>query len=127
VSDVIRYDEAPAQRILELSETPEMRAQRRYVIELLAPRAGECVLDVGCGPGHLIAEIAVLLGPGGRACGADVSEAMLALAEHADVELARVHDGALPFADGCFDAAVATQVYEFVPDLAAALAERLAE
>jgi ubiquinone/menaquinone biosynthesis C-methylase UbiE len=72
VSNVIRYDEEPAQRIQALSETPEMQAQRRCVIELLAPRAGEHILDVGCGPGHLIKEIADAVGPGGRACGVDV-------------------------------------------------------
>ncbi len=43
----MRYDEEPARRILALSETPEMRAQRSYVIELLAPRAGESALGVG--------------------------------------------------------------------------------
>jgi ubiquinone/menaquinone biosynthesis C-methylase UbiE len=123
VSHVIRYDEGPARRIQRLSETPEMRAQRRRVIELLAPRRGERILDVGCGPGHLISEIADRVGPEGRACGVDVSEQMLALAGRSNVELAHVNDTRLPFEDASFDAAVATQAYEFVEELSAALAE----
>jgi ubiquinone/menaquinone biosynthesis C-methylase UbiE len=123
VSHVIRYDEEPARRVQELSETPEMRAQRRRVIELLAPEPGEQILDVGCGPGHLIGEIADLVAPGGRACGVDLSEQMLALAERTNVELAHVSDTKLPFGEACFDAAVATQAYEFVEELSAALAE----
>jgi ubiquinone/menaquinone biosynthesis C-methylase UbiE len=123
VSDVIRYDQAPAQRILALSETPDMQAQRRHVTQLLAPRAGEHILDVGCGPGHLISEIAEAVGPGGRACGVDVSEQMLALAAQINLELAHMSGTRLPFEDGSFDAAVATQVYEFVEELSTALAE----
>ncbi len=121
--DVIRYDEQPALRIQALSMTPEMQMQRRVVIDLLAPRPGESVLDLGCGPGHLTREIANLVGPGGRACGLDVSEQMLALAAADDVELVHADGVALPFADDLFDAAAATQVFEFVEDLPAALAE----
>jgi ubiquinone/menaquinone biosynthesis C-methylase UbiE len=123
MSEVIRYDEEPARRIQELSETLEMRAQRSRVIELLAPRPGERILDVGCGPGHLIGEIADLVGSGGRACGVDLSEPMLALAARTNVELAHVTDTTLPFDDSVFDAAAATQTYEFVEKLSAALAE----
>ncbi len=116
MSDVIYYDEEPAQRVQALGETPEMQGQRRAVIELLEPRPGEHILDVGCGPGHLTAEIAQAVGPGGRACGVDVSEEMLALAAPTNVELRNARGVTLPFEDACFDAAVATQVYEFVED-----------
>jgi SAM-dependent methyltransferase len=123
VSLTIRYDEEPARRILALSDTADMRAQRRRVIELLAPQPGWRVLDVGCGTGHLAAELAEEVGPSGRVCGADVSADMLTLATSRNVELVHVSGTALPFEDDSFDAAVATQVYEFVEDLAAALAE----
>ncbi len=123
MSPTIRYDEGPARRILALSETPEMRAQRRRVIELLEPQPGWRVLDVGCGPGQLAGELADVVSPDGRVYGADVSEDMLALAVQPNVELVRMSGRALPFEDGSFDAAVATQVYEFVDEVPAALTE----
>jgi ubiquinone/menaquinone biosynthesis C-methylase UbiE len=55
--------------------------------------------------------------------GVDVSEQMLALAAQKDLELVRLSDETLPFERCVFDAAVATQVYEFVEELPAALAE----
>ena len=123
MTSIIHYDEGPARRILTLSETPEMRAQRRRVIELLAPRPGEQILDVGCGPGHLASELAEAVRPGGRVCGVDVSEQMLALAANAGIDLILLDGTRLPFDEGAFDAAVATQVYEFVEALPASLAE----
>jgi arsenite methyltransferase len=122
-SGVIRYDEGPARRIRALSDTPEMQAQRRRVLELLVPRQGERIVDVGCGPGHLAREIADAVGPDGQVSGVDVSEQMLALAADTGVELVQASGTTLPFEDCAFDAAVATQTYEFVEDLPAAFAE----
>lgn len=48
------------------------------VIELLAPQPGESVLDLGCGTGHLTAQIAAA---GARASGIDSSPEMIARAQ----------------------------------------------
>jgi len=120
---IISYDEQPARRIAALSGTPEMRAQRARVIELLAPQPGERVLDIGCGPGHLVREIADLVEPGGSAVGVDISQDMLRLAAEQGAQVMHTPDIALPLDSRSIDAAVATQVYEFVADLPAALAE----
>ena len=83
------------------------------------------MLDIGSGPGFLAAEMAAEVGPDGRVHGVDPSESMLASARRrgAPVEYGIGDALALPFPDEHFDVAVCTQVYEYVEDIAAALAE----
>lgn len=121
----LEFDEDAARRIDRTYSTPDVVAQRARTLELLDPRPGERVLDVGSGPGHLLAEVADRIGPRGVACGVDPSPAMnaLAAAKVASRPWARVEVGdALSLPDGPFDAAVSTQVYEYVPDLPTAFA-----
>jgi arsenite methyltransferase len=86
---------------------------------------GEHVLDIGSGPGFLAAEMAAEVGPDGHVVGVDPSESMLALARSRgdSVHYASGDALALPCEDETFDAAVATQVYEYVADMPGALAE----
>src|SRR5207248_8593633 len=79
-----------------------------------------------CGPGYLAAELAELVGPEGFVQGIDPSPHMLAIAARRALPHMELSEGdalSLPVADSSFDAAVATQVYEYVADMAAALAE----
>ena len=108
--------------------TPDMIAQRVRTLDLLAPRPGEHILDIGVGPGLLAYDLARLVGPKGRVVGVDVSADMVALAgarpgDLAQVELTVGDATRLPAPDGAFDAAVSTQVYEYVADMPTALAE----
>jgi len=81
-----------------------------YVLaaELLAPRPGDTVLDVACGPGNFTRHLAPFVGPDGLLVGIDASIPMLTLAvEHADpgnIGYVRGDAVDLPFADGSFDA-----------------------
>jgi len=52
----------------------------RAAIARLAPAVGEHVLDVGCGCGQTLLELAELVGPSGRVQGVDVSPPMTARA-----------------------------------------------
>ena len=108
--------------------SPDFEAQRKEVLSLLAPQPGERVLDIGSGPGYLLASIAEAVGPTGAAYGLDPSPAMNALAAARTDAMPWVYiDGgdavALPYPDGAFDAAVSTQVHECVADILAALGE----
>ena len=47
------------------------------VVDLLDPKPGERVLDLGCGTGHLTAEIADAVGPSGEVVGIDRSAEMV--------------------------------------------------
>jgi SAM-dependent methyltransferase len=53
---------------------------RRKAIEMLAPREGDVVLDIGCGTGLSFAPLLECIGPTGRIVGVDPSPEMLALA-----------------------------------------------
>jgi arsenite methyltransferase len=125
---MLEFDESAARHIQRLYSTPDVVRQRAEVLALLDARPGERVLDVGSGPGFLVASLAEAVGPGGAVHGVDPSGPMNAVAREllgARAE-ATIDEGdalALPYADGSFDAAVATQVYEYVADIPRALAE----
>jgi trans-aconitate 2-methyltransferase len=83
------------------------------VFELLAPRPGERILDLGCGTGHLTAKIAEA---GAEAVGIDAAEDMIARARasYPDLrfEVARGEDFSL---DGQFDAVFSSAVLHWIP------------
>lgn len=128
MTSYLRFDGAHASQAEAQYHSPEMVAQRAHVRSRLGLVPGEQVLDVGCGPGILATEMAADVGAEGRIEGIDISESMLALAAArcGALEQVTLRSGraeALPFDDGTFDAAVAVQVYEYVPDIEAALGE----
>ena len=101
----------------------------REAIRVLAPRAGERILDIGCGCGQTTMELAALAGAAGYVKGADISAPMLEIArarpvpagavapvfEQADAQVAR-------FGDGAFDAAFSRFGVMFFADPVAAFA-----
>jgi ubiquinone/menaquinone biosynthesis C-methylase UbiE len=104
------------------------RDEQAALIEALEVATGHRVLDFGCGPGFLTAELARRVGPSGYACGADINARFVADANRraeGTPHLSYVHlDGeGLPFDDASFDRALAKNVLEYVPDLGAALRE----
>jgi arsenite methyltransferase len=122
---MLQFDEETAKQVEATYQTPDVVEQRRATRALLALQPGERVLDIGSGPGFLAEEMAAEVGLGGGVVGLDPSESMLAIARRRPgaVEYVEGDALALPFADETFDAAVATQVYEYVADMPAALAE----
>ncbi|GLR66242.1 methyltransferase [Acidocella aquatica] len=101
----------------------------REAIRVLAPRAGERILDIGCGCGQTTMELAALTGAAGYVKGADISAPMLEIAkarpvppgavapvfEQADAQVAS-------FGDGAFDAAFSRFGVMFFADPVAAFA-----
>jgi arsenite methyltransferase len=122
------FDEKEARRVEALYQTPDVVAQRVRVLEALALRPEERVADLGCGPGLLALQMAHRVGPEGQVQCIDASESMITLARRRCAALNWVHlgpgdVGALPYADHSFDAAVCTQVYEYVVEIDHALGE----
>lgn len=58
----------------------------RQTVSALAPKAGERLLDIGCGSGGSTLELARLVGPGGQLLGIDISAPMLGLARRRATE-----------------------------------------
>ncbi len=85
-------------------------------LDLLDPKPGECVLDIGCGDGALTQEIA---DRGARVIGIDLSPSMVEAARRRGLD-ARVMDASdMPF-DRDFDAAFSNATLHWVLDKAKA-------
>lgn len=79
------------------------------LIERLAPRPGEHILDIGCGGGPTSAAIADAVGPSGRVLGVDISSVILEVARarhggRGNLELVLADAGEHAFEPGAFDA-----------------------
>jgi SAM-dependent methyltransferase len=92
--------------------------------DLAGVSGGQQVLDVGCGPGALTAELVARLGPGAVSA-VDPSESFVAAARarHPAVSVQTASAEHLPYPDQTFDAALAQLVVHFMVDPAAGLAE----
>src|SRR3954451_17797877 len=72
MSTSMQFDEDMTRRIVELYTTPDVVAQRDATLEILDPQQGERVLDIGSGPGFLVAGIAGRVGESGAVSGIDL-------------------------------------------------------
>jgi SAM-dependent methyltransferase len=92
--------------------------------QLAEARAGQRVLDVGCGPGALTGELVRIVGDDAVAA-VDPSEAFVAAAKerHPTVDVRRAPAEQLPFEDDTFDATLAQLVVHFMADPVAGLRE----
>ena len=107
------------------------RFMGRYSVQLSAQladfagvRRGQTVLDVGCGPGALTAELVGRLGPESVAA-VDPSESFVAAARarQPGVDVVQASAEQLPFPDDAFDAVLAQLVVHFMTDPVAGLTE----
>lgn len=88
------------------------------VVDLLAPRAGERILDLGCGDGVLTAKLRDM---GAEVVGADSSPEMVAAARARGLDVRLVDGRALPF-DREFDAVFSNAALHWMPDPDAVIA-----
>lgn len=99
-------------------------AEEARLLTALGLRDGSTVLDVGCGPGAVLARLRELL-PGARllAVEPDPELAGLARARVPSAEVTVAAAETLPYADGAVDAIVARYVFQHVADPLAAARE----
>jgi len=124
----LQFDERMVQFVEGMYKTEDVARRRQAVFQALQPKPGERVLDIGTGPGFIAYELAGFVGSAGTVLGVDISETMLQLARQRCAEKPWVQlkfgDAAqLPVPDSDFDVCISVQVYEYVRDVEAALAE----
>lgn len=110
-------------RALDAAETmPAAAALRARSYQLLRLPPGATVVDVGCGTGRAVAELAE---HGARAIGVDLDPAMLAAARRRfpGIDVRAADAAGLPLGDGQAHGYRADKVYHILPDPHAALAE----
>ena len=93
----------------------------------LGLRAGDAVLDAGCGTGRALPALRAAVGPAGTVLGADATPAMLDAARragrHRDAALVLADVTRLPLRDGCLDAVFGAGLISHLPDPEAGLRE----
>jgi ubiquinone/menaquinone biosynthesis C-methylase UbiE len=89
-----------------IAESHDLVVRRAIVLETLNLRAGERVLELGCGGGYYTHEAARFVGPTGRVCAIDISPDQVAAAQARCAE---------------FDVVFAVQALEYLADLDGAL------
>jgi 2-polyprenyl-3-methyl-5-hydroxy-6-metoxy-1,4-benzoquinol methylase len=115
------YHEALWEAVLEGLEPVDFARRGGFLLGHV--RAGERVLDMGCGEGRFAAELARI---GARPVGIDVAAEPLRRARerHPELDLRQMSaEGAWPLEDASFDAVWAGEVIEHVADTAGWLSE----
>ena len=126
-----QFDATMVARLDKMYASPQAVAQRAKFRELLAARPGETGVDVGCGLGHLLCELARDVAPDGRIIGLDASPDMVSasisrmenesLTDCAEARLGNAVVLDLP--DESADFVVVVQVYSYVQDVLRAIQE----
>ena len=100
------------------TDHPHFAWRARYVVDygraavkLLQPKAGEVILDIGCGDGSVSAQVQAA---GARVIGIDIDPAMAALALEAGID-AKVMDGCALGFERVFDGVFSNAALHFMP------------
>jgi len=108
---------------------PQVQAIKRRMADLLRPRAGQNLLEVGCGMGYELRRLAARVAPGGSVLGIDMNQAMVDEARRRTVDLGgavRCQAGdvqRLELGDDAVDGVRTERVLMYVPDQQRAVSE----
>ena len=102
--------------------------RRQEILQSLEVLKGQTVLDVGCGGGHLLEDLALAVGETGKVYGLDSSKAQLQAAHDRcanlnNVELLCKPANETKLANNVLDLATSTQTLEYIKDVDSTLIE----
>jgi len=111
-----------------LSESNEGKARRKAAFDVMDVRTGQRILDLGCGGGFFVKELAMSVGKEGAVVALDSSSAQIDIAKQTCADLPNVEyytcsATKLPFADASFDSIISTQTLEYILEVDAVLQE----
>ncbi|MXU63919.1 methyltransferase domain-containing protein [Oceanomicrobium pacificus] len=125
---MLTFDDAMVKRLNRAYKGPDVTARRLANLRALDLRPGHHVLDLGCGQGLLTVDLAGIVGPAGKVLAIDPSPDMRKAATMTckgldQVAILEGDASAIPADSASLDRVIAVQVFEYVPDIDAALAE----
>ena len=120
-------------RVYDLLAEHAEQPMREKGLARLAAQPGDSILEIGCGTGHCLVELAEAVGPGGTVHGIDVSDAMLSISRELlerkglaeRVELHRGDAAHTPYRDDSLDGVFTSFTLELfdTPEIPVVLAE----
>lgn len=118
----------PISYMTQVAASDSGRAYKRAVLHALSLQPGHVALDVGCGPGADLGDLAAGVSRSGRVIGVDVhprmvDEARRRMADQPEVEVRLGDAHALPVEDGSIDRAHADRVLQHLTAPETAIAE----
>ena len=124
----LEFGDEGSRLVEEFNASAGAKARRARILDALGLTTGCRVLDVGSGPGHQAFEMSSVVGSSGRVDGIDPADSAIAIARRRCSDLTNVNfqpgeATKIPFGDSIFDAAMSSQVFEYLEDVPAALAE----
>lgn len=124
----LTFEDEGSRLVDEFNASAGATARRATILEALALKPGDRVLDVGSGPGHQALDMSPVVGATGRVDGVDCAASAVEIARRrcASVGNASFQLGeasTLPFDDATFDAVMSSQVFEYLDDTAGGFTE----
>ena len=111
-----------------LAECNEGLERRNATLKAMAIEPGKTYLDVGCGGGHLVRDIGMVLGNKGRVVGLDATNEQIRGARDlcegmTNIEFVEGDATKMDFPDASFDGLASIQTLDYITDVNAALLE----
>ena len=112
----------------KMSMTSVGVTRRQLIFEELTIKPGQTIIDVGCGGGQFVEELALRLGAEGLAIGVDPSEAQLSVAKASceylkNTKFLSCSAGKIDVDSNSCDAVTFTQTLEYIEDVDSAIKE----
>ena len=124
----IDFDSGLGQLQRLMAESIAGTSRRNAILNEMQIQAGDTIIDVGCGAGHLLTHLAKAVGVNGKIYGLDPSEAQIEQAQNRCSEFVNIKyikrnaDESQLRTDSCHSV-TSRQALEYVPDLEPALDE----